>query len=262
MLQRRQREQRAVRLAARANIQVQAERNIPAARPQAARLPVPLAFIDNARLWRGLDFGRMNIICSSCKARHWISERVVHGGLHHPVFEGCCKKGDVVLNRLKEPPEPLHTLFTSMERQARDFRHNIRHWNNVLCFTSVRFNMDDSPTAQGGGVRVFQIHGELYHLHGPLIPSGATDAQYAQCYLFDPLYATQARNNRFPDLDHDLICTLSEMFHQFSPFARVFKTAGERLLNDQQQGDDLQIILNPQKKLIVTILSFPGDTCS
>ena len=92
--------------------------------------------------------------------------------------------------------------------------------------------MDDRPTAQGGGVRVFQIHGELYHLHGPLIQSGEADARYAQCYLFDPLYAAQARNNHFPNLNQDIISGLSQMFHTYCPFATIFKTAGERLLDE------------------------------
>jgi len=130
----------------------------------------------------------------------------------------------VILDTLQALPELLHSLLTGMDARARDFRHNICHWNDVFSFTRIPFNMNNRPIVQGAGVHVFQIHGNLYHLHGPLIPLRENDARYAQCYLFDPLCATQACSNHFEDLNQDIISQLSAMFHAHCLFAPVFKT--------------------------------------
>jgi hypothetical protein len=44
------------------------------------------------------------------------------------------------------------------------------------------------------GLHAFQIHDELYHLQGPLLPTDDDSSpSYAQLYIYDPLYAAERR---------------------------------------------------------------------
>ncbi|RPB03232.1 hypothetical protein L873DRAFT_1612912, partial [Choiromyces venosus 120613-1] len=107
-------------------------------------------------------------------------------------FEKCCKHGDVKIEKLTVLPEPLNSLMSGMDACSKQFRQGIRQWNNLFAFTSIRYNMDDCETAQGGGLQLFQVHGEIYHLQGPLVPPAGRDSLYSQVYLYDPMYATES----------------------------------------------------------------------
>ena len=136
----------------------------------------PLAYIENYLLWKQLMLGRMNIECPDCGALHWIAERILHSGKTHPKFEKCCKHGGVSLPLLQPPPEPLYSLLNGQDPEARAFRYDLRPWNSAFSFTSVAHNMDRRTIAHGGSIRNFQIHGELYHLQGPLEAPGPENA--------------------------------------------------------------------------------------
>ena len=213
----------------------------------------PLAYLENLARWKPNDFGRMNIVCGDCGALHWISERMIQHGKRNPKFEGCCKHGDLNIPLLQPLPQPLHRLLHSQEPDAKDFRNNIRRWNSAFAFTSVSHNMDDRPEVAGAGVHAFQIHGELYHLQGPLQPPGPQEASYSQMYLYDPEYASALRAARFPTLPYELISEITAMLYEYSPWIQIYKTATERL-REQTQSEGLQdysIILNPRLELVV-----------
>ncbi|RPB06165.1 hypothetical protein L873DRAFT_1660485, partial [Choiromyces venosus 120613-1] len=123
-------------------------------------------------------------------------------------FESCCKHGDVVLEKLKQLPEPLHSLISGTTLQSRNFLKEVRRWNSLFAFTSISYNMDNRTTAQGSSLQLFQVHGTVYHLQGPLkVPTGR-DATFSHIYLYDPLYATQARVTRAQELDAETILAL------------------------------------------------------
>ena len=81
----------------------------------------------------------------------------------------------------------------------------------------------------GGIFQLFQIHGALYHRQGPLIPAvGMGDALYSQVYLYDPADAARARAARAPELDANLIRSLTMTLQESNPLIQMYLTAHER----------------------------------
>ena len=62
-----------------------------------------------------------------------------------------------------------------------------------------------------GGVSCFQIHGELYHLQGPLDTAVGQAPRYAQLYFYDPVYATEARLRANTELDGTILRRLLDI---------------------------------------------------
>ncbi|XP_074337758.1 uncharacterized protein LOC141674957 [Apium graveolens] len=72
---------------------------------------------NNQSMWEGyLDLGAPDKICSKCDAVMWTHERNNKSSPNKPpTFYLCCKNGQVVLDKEKQPPEPLATLLTGDE---------------------------------------------------------------------------------------------------------------------------------------------------
>ena len=156
------------------------------------------------------------------------------------------------LSQLKEPPEYLQYLLSSADIVAKTFRKNIRKYNSALAFTSVKYNVDDRMYRALGGIQCFQIHGELFHLQGPLQGEDHTSAQFAQLYFYDPVLATTIRVARNPDiLQEPILRRLTDELLAVNPFITIYKTAKERLDSVEEQEAELRIILNLQLKLIM-----------
>ncbi|KAK7016000.1 hypothetical protein R3P38DRAFT_2718697, partial [Favolaschia claudopus] len=63
----------------------------------------------------------MNDRCPTCGALHWVAEQVLHPPKNSRSPYGmCCNHGKVALQRLEEPPEPLHRFFVGNDAQAVD----------------------------------------------------------------------------------------------------------------------------------------------
>jgi len=237
--------------------QPHADQNVLAPKP----VTYPLAYIDNTLRWKPLDFGQKNIICGDCGAFHWIaaSERIIQQGKQDPKFHLCCERGDVQIPLLRPLPQPLDRLLNSQEPDATGFRSKIRRWNSAFAFTSVSHNMDNREAVLGAGVQNFQIHGELYHLQGPLKAPGPENALYSQMYLYDPQYASFLRSERFPTLNSELVCEITATLYECSPWISIYRTATERLrIEEQVDGQPpYTIILNPRLELIVNVNTDP-----
>ena len=140
--------------------------------------------------------GHMDLVCSACQAQHWPAEKLCAYCASAGTFEACCKHGDAIVERIRALPKPLNTLMTRQDSQSRLFRQEIRHWNSLFAFTSIRYIADDRTGVIGEGFQLFQIHGAVYHHQGPLVPPGGRDALYSQIYLYDPALADQVRSAR------------------------------------------------------------------
>ena len=181
---------------------------------------VRAAFIERRSEWTVHKLGRMNLVCTTCHAQHWQAERLQNAHRARAgTFEACCKHGDAMVERMRALPEPLNTLMTGQDSQSRLFRQDLRRWNSLFAFTSIRYNADDRTGLIGEGFQVFQIHGALYHHQGPLVPPGGRDALYSQMYLYDPVVAAQARSARAPELDVALIASITQMLQQYAPLS-------------------------------------------
>ena len=152
-----------------------------------------------------------------------------------------------MLNLLRAPPSLLRTLLEGDDPRARSFRQDIRAYNSALAFTSVNYTKD-TRTDLSRGLHCFQIHGDLFHLQGPLEPGSQELPAFAQLFFYDSDYATDLRLRRSPRLDRTILYGLHEMLQTSNPFIPIYQTARERLT---VQGGSYQILLNPQIRLIV-----------
>ena len=74
----------------------------------------------------------------------------------------CCKKGDVVLLLIREPPLYLKYLLTGDDPIYYNFCKNIYVYNCAFTFTSISYKKDTQINFLGG-IQCFQIHGQLFH---------------------------------------------------------------------------------------------------
>jgi hypothetical protein len=215
----------------------------------------PLVYNQQITNWKPLELGRIDVLCPSCHSKYWIDERSKQSTLHAPTFERCCKKGDVRLANLVAPPEALQALVSEDTMEAKHFRKNIQKYNSALSFTSLKYSPNTRATCLGPGIQCFQIHGELYHLQGPLEPSSGQQPKFSQLFLYDPQYAVEVRHNNHPELREPILHRLTSMLHEVNPFISLYKIVQERLaeqtLADQDQ--DVRVILNPQLRLILEV---------
>ena len=149
-------------------------------------------------------------------------------------------------------PDPLQSLMNGEIPEARSFCEGLQRWNSIFVFMSIRFNMDNRASEIGGTFQLFHIHGALYHWQGPLVPAGGLgDARFSQVYLFDLADAARARLRLAPELNADLITSLTMMLHESNPLIQIYLTARERFAAISQAEDNCRLILNPQLRLIV-----------
>ena len=172
-----------------------------------------------------------------------------------PKVEVCCKQGGIVLPLFQQPPDYPQDLLQGRNTSARQFRQQLRPYSAVLSFTSLNYSVTEHG-ADPGGVNCFQIHGELYHLQGPLEAPTGEAPRYAQLYFYDPVYATDTRRQANTQLDSTILRRHLDMLHEVrNPCIQLHITARERLQTHQRQQQHAagpsRIILNPQIRLVL-----------
>jgi hypothetical protein len=129
-------------------------------------------------------YGTPDYECQYCHAVFWYNERV--GGSYRErtiIYNTCCKGGKVVIPPYK-PPQPLASLARfDGNSTSRSFMHNIRQYNCLFAFTSMRVNIDNSVN-DGCGPPVFKINGQVHHRIGSLLPTDGTSPKYIQLYIY------------------------------------------------------------------------------
>ena len=213
---------------------------------------LPIAFQSMRHAFQPLDLDRMTRVCDRCGAQHWIAERISGSRVRTPRWESCCKQGDVILPPYHEPPTLLRTLLTATDADARKFRQHLRQYNAAFAFTSVNCTPDRRLDHQQG-VTSFNIHGELYHLQGPLETAEGRVPQYAQLFFYDPVYAAQLRSERNPELSDQLIRQLTDMLQEINPYISLYKTAAESLRIAAAADQPAQVVMTPQMQLVMQI---------
>jgi hypothetical protein len=177
----------------------------------------------------------MDIPCPDCDALHWMAERPSDSSNRNPRFGDCCKRGKIDLPKLQPVPQTLRDLLEGQNLEARQFCQNIRQYNAALTFTSLGGDFDQALPA-GGGPYVLQLHGELYHRHGSLIPNNDPDVQYAQLYIYDPHFTLDQRMRNNPNVSQHVMSELQEMLHQCNPYVTMYRQAAQRLREKGQNN--------------------------
>ncbi|KAJ6490984.1 hypothetical protein C8R45DRAFT_825969, partial [Mycena sanguinolenta] len=192
------------------------------------------------------DLGRMDVVCTNCKAFHWMGEKITSSKEHAPEFGSCCNHGKVVIDDLKEPPAPLQQLLTGTDAQSKEFRKNMAQYNTALSFTSLGVN-EDHAINNGRGSPIFRIHGELCHRSGALLPAPGHTPTYAQFYIHEPRAALDYRMLNNPTLRRDTMETLQTVIRDSNPYAHLFQHSYEvlRTLGDGAEDHSVRLRVAP-----------------
>ncbi|CAG8718490.1 4597_t:CDS:2, partial [Acaulospora morrowiae] len=204
---------------------------IPATILHIISLPIALQLFQSGDLEQH-QIGRMDRVCKNCDAIIWSEEKKTNFSRTLPIFTNCCIQGKVLLPALLDPPPILHALLTSIDTKARNFRRKIRSYNLALAFTSIGAKIIDCVTG-AGGVYMFQIHGEMYHNIGSLLPAQATASpRFAQLYIYDTEHEVLNRITMMPSLDATVLADLQQMLDQVNPYVVVFQQVRDILIQE------------------------------
>ena len=167
--------------------------------------------------------------------------------------------GKVKLDVLVEPPEPLKSLLNGTHTKSVHFLNNIRQYNSAFAFTSFGVTGNAGQRNPSARFMSVQVHGELYHLQGPL-NINHSNPRYNQLYIYDPTFASSIRTSNNAELDPELTKDLSIMLHENSgnPFVRIYKHAHEILKSEsdrqrEEGSENFHVRLNPQMKMELVV---------
>ena len=193
--------------------------------------------------------GRMSALCPGCSAVRWLEERVTKSPASAPRFQNCCAEGAVSLDLPPNPPPFLHKLWTEQDAKSRQFRTYVREYNSALAFTSFNYKKDERVD---DGFKPFSVHGEVYHLTGPLGPAGVDKPAFAATYFLDPDYATRLSvGNVGSNMRYDVLGELRDFISANNPFCRYYRTASDVLQNSYREVGPASAIITPQFKLVL-----------
>ncbi|UYV82863.1 hypothetical protein LAZ67_22001131, partial [Cordylochernes scorpioides] len=165
--------------------------------------PVPTEYI----------IGGLDIVCPYCSALHFPGETV---------GSSCCHKGKVILPTLSSFPYEMMELMTSNSVEAKYFQTNIRSYNSSLAFASMGAQVD---VFSGQGPFCYRIHGQIYHLTGPLHPHGNRARSYAQLYILDSEAANNTRiaASRPLECHPGILTLLDSVLRRVNPYTSAYR---------------------------------------
>ncbi|PIA29092.1 hypothetical protein AQUCO_06300048v1 [Aquilegia coerulea] len=102
--------------------------------------------------------GKMDVICPSCSAYHWLDERLTKSTKKKSFFGMCCLQAKIKLPLLTPLPSAIKLLYEGRNSLARSFRKDIRSYNAANAFSSLGVSMD-KRILKGRGPTSFTIHG-------------------------------------------------------------------------------------------------------
>lgn len=173
---------------------------------------IALSAIDElAELPREFRLPPMDVECSHCHALRYQSEPK---GI-------CCASGKVQLQLPPDLPEELHNKI----RYDAEFLKNIRKYNQVFAFTSLRANVDENLASSRNGVYTFRVNGQLYHNIGPLMPDEGESPKFAQIYFYEKNYQLSRRGEVMPGLSGSNLALVQEILDRHNPYAQLYMQA-------------------------------------
>ncbi|RWS22012.1 uncharacterized protein B4U80_01223, partial [Leptotrombidium deliense] len=170
--------------------------------------------------------GDMNIECEICGGYSFTNEQ-------GRSKNSCCHGGKIILKNLTSYPPDLEKLLKGTDDRSKNFRQNIRIYNNAFAFAS--FNAKNADIA-GRGPYCMRIVGEAYKLATTsLISKG--NPRFGQIYIYDDNETVTYRTNS--KISDDLLLYLQTTLRN-NPYAESF-----RYLNDVfKENKDESVSLN------------------
>ena len=107
----------------------------------------------------------------------------------------------------------------------------MRGYNSILSFTSVGAKIDNELATGALGVFTYQLHGELTHRIGSLLPAQGDSPKFLQLYIYDTENElknrmAQMRGKDGEDrLDPATLQELMNVLREVNPYVAVFRQA-------------------------------------
>ena len=167
-----------------------------------------------------INIGTLDVVCQFCSARCFRGEA---DGL-------CCSKGKVRVESIRQPPEPILTLFSGLYPESRQFLRHIRRYNS--CFQMTSFGVTGG-VANDGFMPTFRIQGQIYHKVGSLLPLPGAQPKFLQIYFMgDSDLQLDIRCNLFRDVQRGILANFQDLLMQHNNLIRTFRTALDRMPSD------------------------------
>eukprot|EP01083_Nonionella_stella_P210842 762904_1 len=198
------------------------------------------------------DIGDQDVECEHCGALFWHDERLSHKNSQKNVFGSlCCNYGKIDIPLPKELPPYLHSLFFGNTVAARYFQENIRAFNSLFTFATVKSRF--KPKHQNKGSKpapyVYRCEGVLHHYMGPLEADKTSTPCSLQIYMHDSDEAIEYRCNMF-DLDNkpmarNIITGIQKEIEKHNPWIKQFRNFYEDNKDKKTKNISLIIEKNP-----------------
>lgn len=173
------------------------------------------------------NFGTLEIKCGYCNALYFSSEKNSAG-----FFTLCC------CNRKFKLPEisvidDIKDLFMGNSDISKNFRQNIRQYNNALSFVSFGANIKLPP---GYGPYCFKILGSVHHKISPLYPEKSRQPSYGQLYILDFSEANEIRLEKDENcsIRTDILDTLNRVLTENNPYVKCYKTMHQKISEEHE----------------------------
>jgi hypothetical protein len=175
----------------------------------------------------------------------WLAEKT-GGTINIPLFSLCCGKGKYILEPLRDIPDLIANLLNGTDAESREFRDNIRAYNNALGFTSLGCQLDMSVANSRGGAYCFRIHGSLYHRIGSFNPVEGDSPKFAQIYFHDSSNELRNRHSHNSHININTLEKLQNLMHEINPFVSDFKTMAGLIAENPGQISDISMVFRAE----------------
>ena len=159
--------------------------------------------------------------CNHCGAKIFEDEIIKGNESNHY----CCHHGVIPLDLMKVTiPKILKDILLKQTNEGKEFRKNIRKYNNLFAFTSMKANVDHELASLRNGIYTFRISGVLHHYipMNILPPNESMKPKFAQIYFYDKDFQLTERCSWFKGLCKETIRKLQEMIHEKSNLLTTF----------------------------------------
>ena len=164
--------------------------------------------------WPVHYLGKMDVMCKSCNAYHWMDEKLAKSSKKNPVFGICCTSGKIKLLILENLSMEIQRLLSDQDQHAKKFHEHIQKYNNALAMTLLSCKVDDSVNRNSARPYVFKVHGKISHKTGALLSNDGDTPLYSQFYIYDRAEALQYHMDHAANHDFEHQCKVALYFDE------------------------------------------------
>lgn len=180
--------------------------------------------------------GYMNKVCRHCNSLQFQEETI-----------SCCGNNGrltTVLRPYPLPPSYITNLLLGTTATCIEFQRNIRLYNTVFSFSSIKSNYDQRLATSIHGAYCFRVFGQIHHAISN-ITVNAIQPRYGNTYLYDPDFQLDSRTTFYDSLEQVVIANIQRLILHINPLADVYSSFGSIMKEDRLRNLTIRLIANP-----------------